>query len=202
MIAALKLAWAYKELIIIGLLVAALGVTYHLLTVAEHERDVLALEKKERATRDAMRDATNLRNKERTDAETVAARRRAAAVVVRATPAGINPGKPFNAAGGGDGAVLYFDRGRFDDELAGWAARAAGRLTAVLRRDAERLEGVARAGEGVAADYRACRAWALNLVDNAPGAGEGAVDVGGVVPFPARARLAFTLAAPSTLPAP
>lgn len=155
---------------IIGALLIALGVQTYRLHTAQGERDLLALEKTERTKRDAMRDASNIRNRERTDEEDAAAHRRAAVVVVRGKPAGINPGKPVNVATGGDEPIACFDRGRLNAELAGWVERHAGALSAALAATAQlgdqRFTGVARTGEGVAADYRACRAWALNLVED------------------------------------
>lgn len=161
------LGW-WKELLIASLVVA-IGVQSYRLHSAQTERDVLALEKTERARRDAMRDTQNVKNKERTDEETTAARRRAAAVVVRSKPATrVDPGKPVDVAGGGDESLACFDRGRLNAELAGWVERHAAGLSEFLAGIAQlgdqRFTGIAREGEGVAADYRACRAWALNLV--------------------------------------
>src|SRR4051812_28748382 len=104
------LGW-WKE-ILIALLLVAIGLQSYRLQGAQAERDILALEKTERARRDAMRDTQNVKNKERTDEETTAARRRAAAVVVRSKPAGIDPGKPVDVAGGSDESIACFDRGR------------------------------------------------------------------------------------------
>lgn len=157
---------------LILMLTAIAGVQTYRLQGAQAERDQLALEKVERAKRDAMREATNLRNRERTDEEFAAARGRAALVVVRGNAARVDAGKPIDVAGGGDGAVACFDRGRLNAELAGWVERHAAGLSAVLTGTAqsgnERFTAIAREGEGVAADYRACRAWALNLVEGPP----------------------------------
>lgn len=160
------LAW-WRE-ILIAVLVASCGVLYHLWTVDADKVTLLETQIAERQKRDEMRLDTNRKNKERTDAENDAARKRAAAIVVRLTGPGIKPGKSFAAPASGDAAAACIDGGRLGAELDGWATRTASRLTEVLRRDAGRSEDVARAGEGVAADYRSCRAWALNLVQ-APG---------------------------------
>lgn len=168
------LGW-WRE-ILIALLVAAVGVQSYRLLSAEGERDILVVEKTERERRDAMRDSQNAKNRERTDEETTAARKRAAVVVVRGDPGGtgIKPGQPF-VAGGGNSPVACFDRGRLDQELAGWVERHARSistaLSAVARIGDSRFTEVAREGEGVAADYRACRAYTMNLVKGEPGAG-------------------------------
>ncbi len=155
------------RLVVFLLVLGALGVQTYRLQGAKAERDILALEKVERTKRDAMREAANLKNKERTDEETSAARKRAASVVVRLNGPGIKPSQPVDVAAGDNDPVACFDRGRLNNELNGWLERTGQRLTDVLQRHAGRLEGIAREGEGVAADYRACRAWALNLTGNA-----------------------------------
>lgn len=153
------LSW-WRE-ILIGLLVLAIGIQSYRLQGAQGERDILALEKTERLRRDAMREATNLRNRERTDEEYSAARRRASSVVVRHDGPGIRA--PQIKAPGGDESTLCFDRGRLAEALAGWVQRDAARLTELLRGVGERSTEHARAGEEVAAAYRACRAFTLSL---------------------------------------
>jgi hypothetical protein len=166
------LGW-WKE-ILIAALVVAIGVQSYRLQGTQAERDILVVEKTERARRDAMRETQNVKNKERTDEETTAARGRAAVVVVRGKPAGtgIKPGKPIDIAASGDDAIVCFDRRRLNAELAGWLERHVAGLNAAFSATAElgngRFTTIAREGEGVAADYRACRAWALNLVDGPP----------------------------------
>lgn len=54
------------------------------------------------------------------------------------------------APGGGDDPPACFDRGRLNAELVG-----------VLERHAERLSRIAREGEGTAAAFATCQAWAL-----------------------------------------
>lgn len=128
----------------------AVGVQSYRLQGTQAERDILTLEKTERARRDAMRDVANMKNKERTDAEYATAKRRAALARVRLDGPGIRPATEL--AGGGDERIACFDRGRLNEELAGFVERHAGRLSAV-----------AGEGEGLAAALRACRAWALNV---------------------------------------
>lgn len=157
------LSW-WRE-ILIGLLVVAIGVQSYRLQGVQGERDILVLEKADRIKRDAMREATNLRNKERTDAESAAARKRAAVVVVHAEPAkGIVSGSI--PALGSDATAVCFDRGRLDQELAGWVERHATRLdralAAIARSGDERFTGVAREGEDLASSYRGCRVFTVN----------------------------------------
>lgn len=153
------LGW-WKEILIV-LLVAAIGVQSYRLQGAKSERDILALEKTERARRDGMRDATNQRNRERTNEEYAAARSRARAVVVRNEGPGIVAPqvKPTDS---GDGSAWCFDRGRIAEALTGWVQRDASRLAELLRGIRERSSDDARAGEEVAAAYRSCRAYTLN----------------------------------------
>lgn len=54
-------------------------------------------------------------------------------------------------AGGGDEAAACFDRGELNRELTG-----------VFQRFAERLSTIASEGEGVAAAFQACAAWAID----------------------------------------
>lgn len=174
-LAILNLLWEYKALIVLGLLVSALGVqTYRLrgaeldLVAMTGKRDLLALEKTERARRDGMRDMQNLKNRERTNEEYAAALRRAAAVVVRGEPAGgVVPGAGIKLAAGGDPATGCIDRGRLDAELAGWvewhAAGLNNLLARISRRGDEAFTRTAREGEGLAASYRGCRVYTLNL---------------------------------------
>ena len=115
------------------------------------ERDLLSLETTERHRRDAMRDSANLKNKERTDEEHAAARKRARTAVVRVDGPGIKPRETVPSSSGPD-PIACFDRGQLNQELAGF-----------LGRHAERLSGIAREGEGTAADFRACKAWALSV---------------------------------------
>ena len=143
------IAW-WRE-ILIGLLVVSVGIQSYRLQGAQGERDLLALEKTERIRRDAMRDITNLKNKERTNEEDAAARRRAAAVVVRVEGPGIKYVPPA-FPGSGDESTASFYRRILDEELA-----------AAAQRNADRHTELARAGEDLAAAYRACRGYTLNL---------------------------------------
>lgn len=137
--------------ILIALLLAAVGVQSYRLQGVQGERDILQLEKTERARRDGMRDMTNLKNRERTNEEDATARRRAAAVVVRVEAPGIKY-VPTAAPGSGDESSAIFYRGLLEQELAASAQRSADRHTEL-----------ARAGEDLAAAYRACRGYTLNL---------------------------------------
>jgi hypothetical protein len=169
-------------------IVVALGVQTYRLQGVKAERDMLALEKSERATRDAMRAAQNVRNKERTNEEYAAARRRAQLAGVQSKPAERISTVRIETGSGAEPTTCY-GRRELDEELAGFAERTASRLDKViaelLRRNAERLGGVAKPGEEVAAAYRACRAYVLNLTENAPGKAEHDRAVGGVAVVPA-----------------
>ena len=145
----LLLAW-WRE-ILIGLLLVSLGVQSYRLQGTQSERDLLQLENTERARRDGMRDMANLKNKERTDEEDAAARRRAAAVVVRVEGPGIKY-VPTAPAGSGDESTPSFYRRLLDEGLAAAAQRSADRHTEL-----------AREGESLAAAYRACRGYTLNV---------------------------------------
>jgi hypothetical protein len=154
------LGW-WRE-ILIGLLLIALGLQSYRLLGAQGARDLLALEKTERARRDGMRDATNLRNRERTNEEYAAARGRAAAVVVRHDGPGI-VAPAIKPAAGADEPTICFERGRLVEALTGWVQRDATRLAELSRGLRERSTDDARAGEEVAAAYRACRGYTLSL---------------------------------------
>jgi len=147
----IALAARYWYVLVIAGLFLALGVQSYRLQGALGERDLLALEKTERQRRDALREAQNLRNNERTDEEHIASRKRAATAVVRVDGPGIKPRETVPTNGDND-PIACFDRRKLNEELAGF-----------IGRHAERLSGIAREGEGVAADFRACKAWALSL---------------------------------------
>jgi hypothetical protein len=132
------------------LVVIVLGVLSWRLAVVTGQRDVLVVEAKAREERDALRELQNLKNRERTNEEHASARKRAGASVVRVDGPGIKPRDTVQPANGGNDPIACFDRRKLNEELANF-----------LGRHAERLSGIAREGEGVAADYRACRAWAL-----------------------------------------
>jgi hypothetical protein len=133
------------------LVVIVLGLLSWRLAVVTGQRNVLVAEAKAREERDALRELQNLKNKERTDEEHASARRRASTSVVRVDGPGIKPRETVPSQSGPD-PIACFDRGKLNQELAGLIERAA-----------ERLSGIAREGEGVAADYRACQAWAVGL---------------------------------------
>jgi hypothetical protein len=140
------------KVLVVGLLVLALGIQSYRLQGAQGEVRVLTVEAKARSDRDALRELQNLKNKERTDEEHLAARRRASTSVVRVDGPGIKPKPTVESSTGGPDPIACFDRGKLNEELAGY-----------LGRHAERLSGIAREGEGVAADFRACRAWAVGV---------------------------------------
>jgi hypothetical protein len=131
--------------------VIAFGILSWRLAVVTGQRDVLQVEAKARQDRDALRELQNLKNKERTDEEHLAARRRASTSVVRVDGPGIKPRETVPTNGGPD-PIACFDRRKLNEELAG-----------LIERHAERLSGIAREGEGVAADFRACKAWAVGV---------------------------------------
>jgi hypothetical protein len=143
------------------------------------------MEERETAQRreQALRDASNLRNKERTDETHAADRARAATVSVRASKPSAIVARPVAPASGSDTATSCIDRGELRGALAAASGRLAERLGGAVaeieRRHAERLTAVARAGEALAADLRACVAFARGVQSNAPGA-DPAYRVGGV----------------------
>lgn len=155
------LAW-WKE-IAIAVLVLALGVIYHLWTVADDRVDFLEAQIKARQDRDELRLSANRKNKERTDAEYLAARGRAGTVVVRDEAPRIRAPRKIELAPGGDNGTICFERGRLLEAVTGWVQRDGARLAELSRAIRERSTDDARAGEDLAAAYRACRAWALNL---------------------------------------
>jgi hypothetical protein len=166
-LAVLNAAWALRWVILIAALFSLVGIQTYRLQGRTAERDRLVLENTERARRDAMRDVANAKNKERTDEETAAARRRAAVVRVHGEPTeGVVAGQGIKLAPSGDAATVCFDRGRLDQELAGFVERHAAGLDRVAagaaRRGDERFTAVARAGEDLASSYRGCRVYTLN----------------------------------------
>lgn len=110
----------------------------------------------------------NLRNKERADEDFNAGRTRADNVVVREKSAAVITVRVRTpAAGSSAGAAACYGGRELDDELAAIARRHAegsnrvlGELAALHRAGAER---VAREGEIVAAAFRSCRTYALNI---------------------------------------
>jgi hypothetical protein len=139
------------KLVLLGVLVLALGIQSYRLQGAQGEVQVLTVEARARQERDALRELQNLKNKERTDEEYLAARKRASNSVVRVDGPGIKPRETVPSTSGPD-PIACFDRGKLNQELAG-----------LIERHAERLSGIAREGEGVASDYRACKAWAVGV---------------------------------------
>lgn len=127
----------------------------------------------------AVRALHNLKNKERTDEEYRAARARAGAVVVRVDPSPgvVKPGAD-PAADGGDDIAGCFDGRGLAEALAGLFQRHADRLNqlaaGLAERDGARRSGDARAGEEVAAAYRAARDFLLSLdgADRTPKPGQ------------------------------
>lgn len=156
------LGW-WKE-ILIALLLMGLGAqTYRLQgTRAEYSlyRTEQELQEREREAEYARKVAFDGYNKRRTDEEHRDALRRAAAVRVRIDPAAPEAVPATPSAGSGDEEVVCFRRRILNEEVAGYE-----------RRLAERLEGIARAGESLAADYRACRGWALGVGSGPLGTG-------------------------------
>ena len=130
--------------------VIAFGLLSWRLAVVTGQRDVLVVEAKAREERDALRELQNLKNRERTNEEYLAASRRASNSRVRVEGPGIRA--TVEPAGSGDQTIACFDRGKLNQELAGF-----------FERHGERLTGVAKSGEGVAAAFRACQAWAVGL---------------------------------------
>jgi hypothetical protein len=151
------------KLVLLGVLVLALGIQSYRLQGAQGEVQVLTVEARARQERDALRELQNLKNKERTDEEHLAARRRASTSVVRVDGPGIRPFQPKQPTPGSDQAISCVTGRQLDEAVAGIAQRASERLAGVLRRDGERRTGDAREAEGVAADFRACKAWAVGV---------------------------------------
>jgi hypothetical protein len=134
------------------LVVIAFGLLSWRLAVVTGQRDVLVVEAKAREERDALRELQNLKNRERTNEEYLAATKRAGNSRVRVEGPGIRPRETVESAGSGNDPVACFDRRKLNEELAG-----------LYERHAERLTGIAKSGEGVAAAFRACQAWAVGL---------------------------------------
>src|SRR3954467_9835346 len=138
------------RLAVVLALIAALGVQSYRLLGVQSARDKLALEKAERITRDAMRETQNVKNKERTDEEFLAARGRARTVVVRQPAEGISGPAKVELAGSSDESTTCFGGRELSAAVTDWAKRAGERFDVVLQRNAERLSDVAQAGEEVA----------------------------------------------------
>lgn len=157
---ALLLGW-WKE-ILIGLLCVAIGVQSYRLQGAKAEVAVFEERQAAQIREQAYRELQAIKNKERTDAQYELDLRRARAVVVRDSGAPVVAGEPTVTLGG-DEPTVCFERGRLERELAGWAGRAAAGLGQLAARNADRLAGDAQSGEAVAAAFRACQAFVLNL---------------------------------------
>lgn len=153
------LGW-WKE-ILIGLLVLAIGVQSYRLQGAKGELAVYAEREAAQKREQAFRELQAIKNKERTDAQYADDLRRARAASVRDPGTPIVADKPAIAIGGAE-STACFDRGRLEQELAGWAGRAAVGLGELAARNADRSSGVAQSGEAVAAAFRACQAFVLN----------------------------------------
>lgn len=138
--------------LILGILAVSVGIQTYRIQGLRAERDQLQLADTERRRRDAMRDVQAIKNRERTNEEHAAARKRAARVVVRGNAAPGIKFVPAPAAGVREQPnTVCFDRDVLERELAALADRMAGRATEL-----------ARAGEDLAAAFRACRAFTLN----------------------------------------
>lgn len=151
----------WKLLAIFGI-VALLGVQTYRFQGASDELRLLSERETARLRAEAHRDATNNRNRERTDEEYAAAKSRAANVVVR-NDGGSITAKPILASGSGNAAADCVSRGQLAEALTGFAERNAKRLDAISDGNRGRSEEIARLAEGVSAAYRSCRAYAVNL---------------------------------------
>lgn len=122
-------------------------------TQLQHAKGEIALFEaadKERERASALAAANNLKNKERTDAQykidVAAAHARGVRVgsdrqFVKSAPTASS-----------ERELACFDAGELDRELSAWAERVAGRFNVGVRQ-----------AEEVAAAFRSCQAWALNL---------------------------------------
>lgn len=151
---------------VMGALIAALGVQSYRLQGTQGELVLLQQWKANLERDQARRDASNLRNKERTDEEHAAAQRRAAASVVRAKSVAIVAAKPAPDAGGDHqsaGCVSRREIDRVVDEFAEEHARELAALASELsRQHAEEATRAAVEFEKLAASYRSCRVFAID----------------------------------------
>lgn len=159
----------YLNLFILGIVLAIVawgGIQTYRLAVAKGQ--ITVFEEREAAQRrdQARRDASNLRNKERTDENHAAASARARAVVVRPAtprrvtykaPAPISPDQSASCVTRGELLQTVAEVSRRHSE------RVDGLLTEFARRDAVRLTELARLGEEVGAAFRACSEYAKGL---------------------------------------
>lgn len=156
----------YWKVIAVGLLVIALGVQSYRLKAASGQVAVLKEREAAQLREQEKRELHNSRNKERTDEDYAGALKRASAARVLDQPASI-VAHQAPAAASGEGTAACSGGGDVDALVAEFAQRHATRLTLVLadisRRDAERATAIARLGEELAAAYRACHAFAVNI---------------------------------------
>lgn len=134
-----------------GLVLAAAGVQTYRLQGSQNTVALMEQDKEQAAENERLRVKQNVRLKERIDEDDRAARARAAASIVRVEPA---PGQTGISAPAGFGQepAVCFDGRKLDQELAGYHERLAARLT-----------GIAQSSESVAAAFRSCKGWALDL---------------------------------------
>lgn len=133
------------------LVLAFAGVQSYRLQSAQGQIALYKLEEKNRQEVAAREALHQLRNKERTDAQLRNDLRAAHAAGVRL---GVKQGEFVHprAAGSADSEVACYDLRELNTELGGWAERVV-----------ERFRAVAQQAEEVAAAYRACRDYALDL---------------------------------------
>jgi hypothetical protein len=154
------------KLALLAMLIAALGVQTYRLKSAQGE--IAVFEERELAQKrdQARREATNLRNKERTDENHAADLKRAATVVVRSKPAAIITSQPAFTRSIGQSAECL-SRGDVDRVVDSFASQHAARLGSLIaevsQRHAAGATHVAREGETLAAGFRACKAFAVDL---------------------------------------
>lgn len=142
--------WTRIGLGVMLVLAVALGVQSYRLQGAQGKIALFEAADTARVRAAAIAALHALKNKERTDAQYTLdlAAAHARGVRVGSDRQFVKPAP----TGGSEGELACFDAGELDRELAAWAGRLAGRLS-----------GSARAAEEVAAAFRSCKAWALNL---------------------------------------
>lgn len=149
--------------IAIAVLVALLALQTQHVSIVKEKLKVETTLREAREKRDSMRLAQRKQAKRTADEEYKGSRGRAGSVRVRNDSTGIKPGDVRGLPGSNNESTICFERGKLVEELTGWAERDATRLSAILERQRERSTGVARQGEEVAAAYRSCRTFTLNL---------------------------------------
>lgn len=161
----MNLLFGNWTLIGIGALVAVIATETVMLTSAWGKIDVFEEREAAQKREQARRDMHNIQSKERANESRVAARKRASTVVVRHGPSTITVGTLVPRSD--NKAAECVTRGDLDAAVADFAVEHAEGLADVVAEVSRRLAAeatvAAREFEAGFADYRSCRAYAIEV---------------------------------------